>query len=181
MRRALACAAVLVLAGCGGGSLTLSDYASEAELLVATMEADFGTLDASWEAQSPSMERALEYWDGRLEIRSAFLEGVRGLDPPREAEGQHDMAIDIFSRITAADEALAARVRGQDTVSAHWAWVDTPEGRASDAILAEVYEFCRASQQEFDATQARGAFADLPWAPSAATETVSVAFGCPPS
>ena len=92
----------------------------------------------------------------------------------------HELSIDIFTRITAADQAIADRVAEQSTVTDHWGWVDTPEGRASDAILDEVYEFCRVSQRGFDATQARGAFVDLPWVPSEMTEVVSVAFGCPP-
>ena len=92
----------------------------------------------------------------------------------------HETALDLFARINKADEALAATVEAQDTVTDHWGWDDTPEGRVSKEITEEVYEFCRYSQGQFDATQARGALVDAPWVPSEMTEVVSVAFGCPP-
>ena len=170
----------LILMACGGGSLSLTEYAGEVEKLVAVMEADFESLDTEWESQSPTVEGARSYWDGRLEVRADFLEGVRDLDPPDTAAEQHAEALDVFGRITDADEALAARVATLETITEHWQWVDTPEGRAAQAVLEEVFAFCRASQAEFDATEGGEALADVPWLPSAMSEVVSVAFGCPP-
>lgn len=170
----------VLLAGCGGSSLSLADYAADAEQLVGEMQASFAALDAEWEAHPPTKDGAMRYWEGRLAIRDGFLDGVEQLDPPRGIEAMHDAALDIFARLTAADEALAERVARQEAVTGHWDWVDTPEGRASDAILEEVYDFCRTSQADFDATQGREAFIDTPWVPSEMTEVVSVAFGCPP-
>ena len=46
-------AVALSVAGCGGGGLTLSEYAAEVEHLVAQMEADFASIDADWESQPP--------------------------------------------------------------------------------------------------------------------------------
>lgn len=178
--RVLLVVSVAALAACGGGSLSLSEYAAEGERLVADMNSGFVELDASWEAQTPTRDAALEYWEGRLEIRDTFLASIKDLDPPREVEGMHETALELFARINAADEALAARVEAQETVTGHWDWDDTPEGLVSKAITEEVYEFCRYSQGQFDATQSRGALVDVPWVPSAMTEVVSVAFGCPP-
>jgi hypothetical protein len=87
----------------------------------------------------------------------------------------------VFGRITAADETLAERVKTFETIDDHWQWVDTPEGQASDALLEEVYAFCRASQADYDATKDREALKDVPWIPSEMSEVVSVAFGCPPA
>lgn len=171
---------VVVLAACGGGSLTLSEYAAEAEDLVEVMAAEFGALDAEWESQPPSLEGARRYWEGRLAIRAEFLEAVRTLNPPDAVEAQHEAALDVFGRITAADETLAARVATFESIAEHWEWVDTPEGEAAEAVLEEVFAFCRASQAEFDATKDREALVDIPWLPSEASEVVSVAFGCPP-
>ncbi|MBT8192597.1 MAG: hypothetical protein HKO63_09180 [Acidimicrobiia bacterium] len=168
-----------LLTACGGGELTLSEYASQAEDLVAEMESQFESLDAAWESQVPSAEGARTYWDGRLDIRAEFLDGVRELDPPAAVEDQHAAALDVFARITAADEALAERADAFETITDHWQWVDTPEGRASDALLQEVFAFCRASQADFDATKDLEGLKDLPWIPSEMTEVVSVAFGCP--
>lgn len=169
-----------VLVACGGGSLTVSEYAAGAEELVAVMQAQFDSLDTEWESQAPTLERARTYWEGRLSIRAAFLDGVRALDPPDAVEAQHEAALDVFGRITTADEALAARVATFESITGHWDWVDTPEGRAADAVLEEVFAFCRASQAEYDATKDREALEDVPWLPSEASEVVSVAFGCPP-
>jgi hypothetical protein len=181
VRRVWAAASLAaVLGACGGGTLTLSEYAAEAEALVAAMEARFEALDAEWESQTPTRDGALAYWDGRLDIRTDFLDGVRALRPPEAVADQHDAALDIFTRITEADEALAARVATFDTVTEHWEWVDTPEGRAAEAVLEEVWAFCRSSQAEYDATETGEALEDQPWVPGEMTEVVKVAFGCPP-
>jgi hypothetical protein len=156
------------------------EYAAAVEALVAEMTAQFASIDEEWTSQPPTAERAEVYWEQRLEIRTEFLEAVEDLNPPEEIAGMHAESIDIFTRITAADEALAARTAEFETVTDHWQWVDTEEGQAADAILAEVYDFCRASQAEFDATGEREVLEDIPWIPSEMTQAVSVAFGCPP-
>lgn len=168
-----------VLVACGGGTLTVSEYAAEAEKLVARMQAQFAVLDDEWESQTPSLEGALEYWDGRLAVRAEFLEGVEALVPPEPVAAQHAAALDVFTRFKEVDAALAARVAAMDEVSEHRQWLDTPEGAASLALLDEVFAFCRASQAEYDATQSREGLEDVPWLPSEMTEVVSVAFGCP--
>jgi hypothetical protein len=116
-----------------------------------------------------------------LAIREEFLDGVEALHPPDEVADQHAAALDVFTRITEADQALAARVATFEEVTDHWQWIDTPEGRAADAVLEEVYAFCRASQEEYDATAQREPFSDTPWMPAAMDEIVKVAFGCPPA
>lgn len=175
----IACMAVVVVV-CGGGSLSLTEYATEVEALVSTMTADFAALDSEWEAEPPTLGRAERYWSGRLEIREQFLEGVGDLQPPEAVEAQHANALDLFTRITAADVALAARVETLDEITSHWAWVDSPEGRASDAVLEEVYAFCRDSQAGYDATESRESSEDVAWIPQEMKEVVKVAFGCPP-
>lgn len=172
---------VLMLTACGAGELSLTEYASEVETLVAEMELRFSEIDAEWVSQSPNVARAQEYWDDRIDIRDDFLESIRKLRPPEEVLDQHDAAIDVFGRINDADTALRARVDQYTTIDEHWQWVDTPEGRAADAVLEEVFAFCRASQEEFDATQERESFDEMPWLPSEMKEVVRVAFGCPPS
>jgi hypothetical protein len=170
----------LSVAACGGGTLTLTEYATEVEALVADMESRFTAIDADWEAQAPTVDGARVYWDRRLKIREDFLAGIGDLNPPEEIEHQHVTALDLFGRITAADEALAARAATYDTITDHWQWVGTPEGHAAEAVLAEVYSFCRASQEEYDATAEREALEYVPWVPPEKQQVVKVAFGCPP-
>ena len=171
----------LVAGGCSSGELSLTEYADEVEDLVAEMEAGFVELDTDWLSEPPSVDRAQEYWDGRLQIRFDFLESVESLRPPDEVVAMHEDSVAVFTKITDADLVLRARVDQYEAIDDHWQWVDTPEGRAADAVLAEVYEFCRESQEEFDATKERGQLEDTPWIPSEMKEVVSVAFGCPPS
>ena len=179
LRLLIGISVALSVAACGGGSLTLTEYAAEVEQLVAEMENGFASADAEWESQAPSVAGAEEYWEDRLEVRYDFLEGVEALEPPEEVADMHQESLDLFTKMTDADEALAARSAEFDEFTDHWQWVDTPEGQASDKVLAEVFEFCRASQEDFDATQEREQFAVDEWLPSEMKEVVRVAFGCP--
>ncbi len=169
----------LVLSGCGSGGPSVTEYADEVEQLVLAMETGFAAADAEWESQAPSVAGAAEYWERRLAVRTEFLESVRSLQPPDEVADMHDTAVDVFTRMTEADEALAERAAGFDEITDHWQWVETPEGRAADAVLEDVYAFCRASQEGFDATRERERFAESDWLPSQMKEVVRVAFGCP--
>ena len=182
MRRLLLISACLVLtmAGCGDDAPTVSEYAAEVEQLVAGMEVSFKAIDEEWESQPPSIDRAREYWDSRLRIRYDFLESITALRVPESVAEMHQSSLDVFSRITAADVALQERVASLDSITEHWQWTDTPEGRAADAVLEEVFGFCRASQDEFDATKERALFDDAAWLPAEMREVVRVAFGCPP-
>ena len=177
--RAWICLTV-ALGACSGGTLAPSEYAEQAEGLVAEMEAQFASIDSAWETQVPTVDGARNYWEQRLEIRAEFLEGVRSLKPSEGIADQHAAALDVFERITAADEALAARVATFDSVTDHRQWVDTPEGQAAEAVLEDVFEFCRDSQEEFDATAGRESLEDVPWVPPEMKEAIKVAFGCPP-
>lgn len=170
----------LGLASCSAGSLTATEYAETVEDLVAEMEGRFAEADADWEAEAPSLAGALRYWDIRLEIREDFLEDVRALEPPPEVEAMHADALEVFRRITEADVALAARVTQYSEVTTHRQWLETPEGNASLAVLEDVYAFCRASQEDFDATRSRESLEDAPWLPTEMREVIKVAFGCPP-
>ena len=172
---------LMVVASCGGGSLTVSEYADAAEDLVAEMVDGFASIDATWESEAPTVEGARRYWDARLQIRHDFLDGVEGLDPPEGVVDMHATALDLFGRMTAADEALAARVATFETIEGHRSWLDTPEGMESLAVLEDVFAFCRASQTTFDASGGpRETMAGAAWLPSELTERISVAFGCPP-
>lgn len=171
---------VLALAACGSEPLTVTEYAEAVEVYVGEMGASFAEIDSSWESEPASLERALVYWESRLEIRDDFLAKINTLHPPDEIAGSHAAALDVFERITAADQALAARVAEYETITDHEQWLDTPEGVASLAVLEDVYAFCRLSQEEFDATNERQGLSDAPWLPTEMKETVKVAFGCPP-
>jgi hypothetical protein len=179
MRRILtaALATAIVVTACSSGPLTAAEYGERVEALVQEMAAGFDEIDAEWTSAPPSLDGAAEYWDERLEIRRTFLAGITRLTPPPALDALHDASLDLFTRITDADEATAISVAGYEDIADHWQWVDTPEGRASDAILVEVFEFCRAAQAEFDGITPSGAFGDIAWVPE--MKDIAVAFGCP--
>ena len=168
------------LAACSTPTLTVTEYADEIEDLVGSMEARFASADADWEAQQPSLEGAIAYWDERLDIRTDFLSDLEDIAYPPEVTEMHETSLALFRRITAADVAIAESVEQYDDISEHRPWLTTPEGQASLAVLDEVYEFCRSSQAEFDATSEREDLEGLPWLPPEMSEVIKVAFGCPP-
>ena len=180
LRIVLAIGCFSMVVACSPPSMSVTEYAAEVELLVAEMESRFATIDREWESQTPSVRGAQVYWQQRLDIRNDFLEAVEALAPPFEIASMHDDAVEVFTRITTADEELARRVARYTEVTEHRQWLDTPEGAASLAILEDVFEFCRSSQATFDATESRGEAADVPWIPQEMKLVVSVAFGCPP-
>jgi len=171
---------VLGLASCGSEPLTVTEYAEAVEGYVGEMVDSFAAIDSRWQSEPATRERALVYWEERLEIRHDFLAKINALEPPDEIAGSHAAALDVFERITAADQALSGRVAEYESITDHEQWLDTPEGAASLAVLEDVYSFCRLSQEEFDATSERQGLRDAPWLPPEMKETVKVAFGCPP-
>jgi hypothetical protein len=170
---------VVVAAACGAGSLTLSEYAAVSEELATEAIGRLETLDAEWESQDPTVEGARAYWEGRVEARVAFLEGIEALNPPDEFAEIHATALDLFGRLVAAEEALADRVSTLEVVAEHGAWWDTPEGQAVLAVDEEAIAICQAGQAQFNATGGRETLSETPWIPSQLKEAVRVAFGCP--
>lgn len=179
VRLAVMCAVSLLATCCGGGSPSLAEYAENGEELTTAVIDQINTLDAEWGTQEPTPERAREYWDRRVAARIEFLEGIRDLDPPDGLVELHETALDLFSRLADAEEALAERVAAFDSPTGPDEWWDTPEGRAARAVDEEAIAICHAAQASFDATQDRQVLSDVPWVPSGMRESVRVAFGCP--
>jgi len=170
----------LTLTACGGGSLTVAEYAAQTEELVAELAAEFESLDAEWESQTPSLEAARAYWERRLAARVKLLDGMRALDPPDELADLHATALDLFGRITAAEQDVAARVGSFETAADLEQTWQTPEGQAAQAVLEEVFALCRATQTDFDETEDRESLKDVPWIPPEMKEVIQISFGCPP-
>jgi hypothetical protein len=169
---------VLVTAACDGGSLSLSEYNVQGMALVTVMEERIYTLDAEWESQTQTVERARSYWVRRVEARVGTLEGFQGLDPPDEIAELHETGLDLFSRLTAAEETLAVRVASFETVTERDEWWDTSEGRAVRAVDEEIDAFCHVFQAAYDATIERIVLSDVPWIPSEMKEVAQIDIGC---
>lgn len=174
----LAGGVVVMLAACGG-SASASEYADNLGAWAAEIDA---RLDAGWEefsAEPRSSEATQAYLDTRVVLYVEAIEGFDALDPP-EALTELDSAIrDWLGSLLAAEQeraAFAATIG--TTVEMDQIW----EGPATQAVVAAEEGgvlLCLAAQTEFDATEQREAFADVPWIPSDLKEVVSVALGCP--
>jgi hypothetical protein len=169
----------LALAACGGGTLTLSEYGEQGEQLVIEVSERVDASDAELESEDQTVDSVQAYWDERVQARRDFSEGLEALEPPEEAAELHAIVVEIFNRLTAAEESLAARVTSLETVSGPAEWWATPEGRAARAVDEEVTQICVVAQGAFDETVDREAVVDVPWMPPEMKEVVRVAFGCP--
>ena len=167
-----------VVAACGGGSLSMSEYNVQGTALVTVMEQRIFTLDAEWESQAQTVERARSYWDRRLEARVEALEGLQALNPPDEVAELHETGLRLFSNLTAAEEDLAIRVASFQTVTERAQWWNTAEGKAVRAADEEIDAFCHVFQAAYDATIERVILSDVPWIPSDMKEFVQIDIGC---
>ena len=170
----------LILMACGGGSLSAAEYAAQAEALVSVLAAEFESLDAGLESQTPNLDAAQDYWERRLAARVELLDGIRALDPPDELADFHATALGLFGRINSAEQAVAARVGSFQTAAELERTWQTPEGQAAQAVLQEVFALCRSTQTTFDETDNRESLSDVPWIPPEMKEIIRVSFGCPP-
>lgn len=175
-------ASALVLAGCGGGEPSLTEYVEEinaasgaaivrAEELTAQGNLASDTLTPQ-EAQTQIL-RALE------EIRVPLQEAIDDIDPPTQVADLHALLWDWHADFIGTERALAERIGTvPNTLSGWTAFSDSPEVAAYRASLAEGKQVCTDFQTELDATQARGAFKDVAWIPSEFSEAVFAALGC---
>jgi len=57
------------------------------------------------------------------------------------------VVLDLLSRFTAAEEALAASVDTYESITDHWQWQDSPEAQAALALNEEVVGLCHAARE----------------------------------
>ena len=168
----------LVVAGCGGGQLTLAEYADKAEELMITMTQRIDDADAKLLAGVRTVESTKAYFDEKTAARHEFIDKFEALEPPEEAVEMHAAGLDMITQLTAAEDALARRahdIETTDELSVLW---DSPEAQVAGAVDKEAIAFCEEAQARFDSTADRQAFADFPWIPPELQEVVVVFFGC---
>jgi hypothetical protein len=178
IRTMFAVVAGLLLASCGGGNLSLAEYNTEGLALGAAMEERIYVLDVEWNSQTATVEDVRTYWDQRIEAYETALEGFEALEPAGEAAELHRTGMELFTRLVAAESALATRVTSSDTVTTPEQWWDTAEGEAVGVVEEEIYSFCLVFQAMYDRTVERIALSDVPWIPADLKEVVQVDIGC---
>lgn len=158
-----------------GGRLSLSDYADEAETLVAEMNAEVDAAEADYEAGVPNPERLGAAMARRAAARAAFVAALAAMEPPEPARLLHETAIRIVTALGDAERAVA-------TGAAAAAPGDEESLRPLLAQLEdadrEAVAVCEAAQEAFDATADRKVLSDTYWIPAELKEVVDIAFRC---
>ena len=179
---ALLGALVLVLASCGGGEASLTEYvdainaASGAAIDRAeelTAEGNLGGDILTPEEAKSQLLRAID------EIRDPLQEAVDAIEPPAQVASLHALLWDWHADFIRTERALAERMGTVSNTLEGWTSLsNSPEVAAYRASLAEGKQVCIDFQAELDATQARGAFEGVAWVPSEFSEAVFAALGC---
>lgn len=178
VRGFIAAMSVLIIASCGGGELTMDEYATEAERRLRAMNVTIDALDAEAQSRPTTLEGSRDFWDSKVAARLELVTGLEAIEPPAIASDMHDSAVGIISRLAAADQAVAELVGRMETEQELSLLFDTPEFLATENIDEEAVAICQAAQAEFDSTTDREVFRDVPWIPSELKEVISVFFGC---
>jgi hypothetical protein len=181
MHRTLACSVltVLVVAGCGGGPLSLSEYSSEVTALIETLD---GRLDAEAEeyfSQPPSIEGLQAYLEIRVDGYRRAVDGLDAIQPSQEVEQLHATFAQIMGDLLVAEEAradFADTITSVDDLQPVW---DGPASQAVTAAEDKAIVLCYAAQSTFDATQERDLLSEVPWMPADLKDVINVALNCP--
>lgn len=175
VRRVLAGFGVgLILSGCGGGALSLTDYVDrlnaindrtnpQAEALISDLE-----LSTTPREVNVTMERMVA-------LRIESVQAAEALEPPEQIADLHQLFLGWEKRLLPIEEALAARA---GTVAGWEQLFESAEVAAYRTALVEGKQGCIEFQAQLDATANRGVFADTPWIPGALSEIVSARLGC---
>jgi hypothetical protein len=175
VRWALASACIVfVVAACGGGTLSVTEYSERAESLARVMLDEFDALEPQWESAT-TVKEGEEVLDRVVVIRTEFQNGLSELTPPETFSDLHADLGEQLGRILDAQEAWAARA---DTADSLDELRTSPEALAYWNLDAEMYPLCLELQARLDATAEREIFADVPWIPGEMKEVVAVVMGC---
>lgn len=182
MRRVLLgiCALTLVVAACGGDELSLTEYVNEVNALIDGGMERYAVLLATPQGAVlvAEGEELLEYepqdlqmaLDQLAEIQTDTLVAANAIDPPDQVADFHE----LFFRSLPIEE-LAARA---GTATDWYELSNSAEMEAYRSQLVNDARVCDDFQAKLDATEARGAFADVPWIPSDLKEIAETSLGC---
>ena len=169
-----ALAAVALLAGCGGGDLSLSEYVDRLNEINGRTVPQADALISELE-QSTTPAAVGEVMEQMALLRAESVEETEELDPPEQVADLHRLVLDWEKELIPIEQAFAARAAS----AAGWEeLVESAEVEAYRAALVEGKQVCIDFQSQLDATADRGQFADTPWIPSELSEVVEARLGC---
>lgn len=177
MRRVIVLlAALMLLAGCGGGSPSLNDYVDALNV----MNDDFSPRgEANYveylEKPAPTIDDLRALVDANLALRLDVEDALGELDAPDQISGLHDQWIAWHSRLLEADRAQAERAASAGNLDE---FLSSAELTEWGATLREGSVLCADFEERLNSTEALDLFADTAWMPSDLTEVVQAAIGC---
>jgi hypothetical protein len=163
---------MLLLLGCGGGTLSMTEYGETLDLLVSDLGGKLEAMDVRV-TETPTVEEARRVLGEALTARTEFQESLTELDPPRELTDIHNDIVDLHARIITVQGAFAAQAATATSIDEI---LNSTESEAYQAVQIELLELCPSLQARFDA---RAALAGNPWI-GPRRDVVRVAFGCSP-
>ena len=174
---------VLVVAACGGGETSLTEYVDQLNAINRGALQQYLELLASPQGEVLVAEEALftdftpqDLQAGLelvIQIAVDVKEAADAIEPPEQVVDLHHRLFD--DNFTFFEEALAARAG----TAANWEELsESPEMEAFRAAMAEDKQACIDFQAELDATANREVFADTPWIPGFLKEIVDAVLNC---
>jgi hypothetical protein len=176
MRRAVASACIVfVIAACGGGTLSLTEYSKLLQSATFAMNDEFDVLEAQW-ASATTAEDGKEILDRAVAIRTDLQNSLTELDPPEALADFHGDLVALLGRILAATEAWAFRA---ETAGSLDELKESSEALAYWDLDAEIGPLCLELQPSLDdVTTERETFAEVPWIPGEMKEVLSLFVSC---
>jgi len=175
VRRAMASACIVfVFAACGGGTLSLTEYAEFFRSANFAVIDEFDVLEAQW-ASATTVEDGKEVLDRAVAIRTDLQNSLNDLDPPEALADLHGDLVEQLGQLLTVQEAWAVRA---ETAGSLDELKESPEAVAYWDLEAEMRPLCLELQSRLDATAEREIFAEVPWIPSEMKEVVAVVMGC---
>ena len=183
---ALTLCATVLLWGCGGGEMSLTEYVEQLNAIVERARQQYETLVASPQGAvlvaepdqltnfaPQDLQAALEQV---RQIEAEVDEATSAIDPPDQVADLHHLFFDFDGDFISSQEALAARAG----TAVDWEELSTsPEMVAYRAALAKDKKECSDSQSQVNAIgEGREDFADTPWIPGELKQVFEVALGC---
>ncbi len=164
----------LLLSGCGGGALSLTEYVDRLNAVNGRLNPQMESLISDLERSTTPREVSATV-ERMAALRIESVQAAEALDPPEQIADLHQLFLSWEKRLLPIEEAFAARAG----IVAGWEeLLESAEVAAYRTALVEGKQGCIEFQARLDATANRGVFADTPWIPSALSEVVAARLGC---